>query len=70
MNVQTRHIRSFIAVVLEKSFARGASRLNVSQLRECVMAVGYRRMENRLAGEFIAVAKRVSDHVRSSRASA
>src|ERR1700722_3986342 len=42
----------------------------IADMRECVMAVGYRRMENTLVGEFIAVAKRVSDHVRSSRASA
>jgi hypothetical protein len=41
----------------------------IAGMRECVMAVGYRRMENTLVGEFIAVAKRVSDHVRSSRAS-
>jgi len=39
----------------------------IADMRECVMAVGYRRIENRLVGEFIAVAKRVSDQVRSSR---
>lgn len=31
MNIQIRHIRSFIAVAEEKSFARAAERLNVSQ---------------------------------------
>jgi DNA-binding transcriptional LysR family regulator len=31
MNIQIRHIRSFIAVAQEKSFARAAKRLNVSQ---------------------------------------
>lgn len=31
MNVQIRHVRSFIAVAQEKSFARAAKRLNVSQ---------------------------------------
>lgn len=31
MNIQFRHVRSFIAVAQEKSFARAAERLNVSQ---------------------------------------
>ncbi|MDX8482551.1 LysR family transcriptional regulator [Mesorhizobium sp. VK24D] len=31
MNIQLRHVRSFIAVAQEKSFARAAQRLNVSQ---------------------------------------
>src|SRR6266567_1514875 len=31
MNIQIRHIRAFIAVADEKSFARAAERLNVSQ---------------------------------------
>jgi len=31
MNIQVRHIHSFIAVANEKSFARAASKLNVSQ---------------------------------------
>ena len=31
MNIQIRHVRSFIAVAQEKSFARAAEQLNVSQ---------------------------------------
>ncbi|MFK8252653.1 LysR family transcriptional regulator [Ancylobacter terrae] len=31
MNIQFRHIRAFVTVALEKSFARAAARLNVSQ---------------------------------------
>jgi DNA-binding transcriptional LysR family regulator len=31
MNIQVRHIRAFIAVADERSFARAAEKLNVSQ---------------------------------------
>src|SRR6202021_3561484 len=31
MNIQIRHVRSFIAVAQERNFARAAKRLNVSQ---------------------------------------